>query len=616
MNFVQYLSKRNICNSEAWISRCRDYDFVSLDIYGTSLIRLVEKPEDVFLRVEKRSGIIGYALERKKAQKAAMEKHGISTDIFDIYEELSEQIKLSDKKIRELIRFEIEEEKNCSIPNMAVIKLISDCKAKGKIVVFTSDMYLPSGILAEILKEKGLIGYDELIVSCEYGKSKGKGDLFRFVYDKYRHLCKRFVHFGDGRRTDFLNAKLCNGFSSILVRIPRESAYEKLLLYSNDNHETVYSWAYNYLGGLVYGFCQWMEKKLEAGGYKKAIFLTREGAYIKGYFDKYYTGKCETETFYVSRRAIVPAMADIDWEEFLFFLKGTSCRIGELADIFDLSLTEMKNVAQKFGLDESTPIIFQKNHCAFLEFLRPCIEEYSRYQRHLLIHYMKQLRLIGKVALVDIGWRGSMQADLQKIVDYEGLDIHFTGLYLGEYNVEGIECEKKGFLCSEEERDCIPDVINATYFFENAFLLQIGTTKRYFEEKNRVIPVIDNKPKRVDDRILMIQQAMERSFDQIIQYKGYIELDFEEVAKNALHTTNYPTYALACELGDIPWYDLNTVKYIAKPEPFLTYLRSPRKIIYDMQKSGLNSAFLRRLFKLPLPYFAVYKKWKNSKGSR
>lgn len=616
MNFVQYLSKSNVCNSEAWISRCTDYDFISLDIYGTSLIRLVEKPEDVFSRVEKRSGIKGYALEREKAQKAAMEKHNISANIFDIYKELSEQIKLSDETIKELIRFEIEEEKSCSIPNIAVINLIKDCKAKGKTVVFTSDMYLPSEILAEILKEKGLTGYDELIVSCEYGKSKGKGDLFRFVYDKYRHLCKRFIHFGDGRRTDFLNAKLCKGFSSTLVRISRESAYEKLLLYSNDNHETVYSWAFNYLGGLVYGFCQWMEKELEAGGYQKAIFLTREGAYIKGYFDKYYTGKCETETFYVSRRAIAPAMADIDWMEFLLFLKGTSCRIGELADIFDFSLTEMKDVAQRFEINETTPIILQKNHCNFLEFLRPCIEEYSRYQRHLLVRYMKQLGLNGNVALVDIGWRGSMQADLQKIVDSEGLDIHFTGLYLGEYDVEGIECEKKGFLCSEEEPDCIPDVINATYFFENAFLLQTGTTKRYLEEKDRVIPVVDNKPKKVDDRILMIQQAMELSFNQIIHYKKYIELGFEKVAKKVLYTTNYPTYTLACELGDIPWYDLDTAKYIAKPEFFLAYLRSPRKIISDMQKSGLNSAFLRRLFKLPLPYFAIYKKWKNSKGSR
>lgn len=613
---IQFLSKRNICNSEVWIDRCSDYDFISLDIYGTSLIRLVETPEDVFRRVEKKTGIKGYALEREKAQKVAMEKKGIFTNIFDIYEELNNQIKLSEKKINKLLRFEIEEEKNCSIPNVAVINLIRDCNAKGKKVVFTSDMYLPAWILAEILKEKGLTGYDDLIVSCDYGKSKGAGDLFHFIYNKYRHTCKRFIHFGDGRKTDFLNAKFCKGFSSTLVRTSKEDAYEKLILYSNDNHRTVYAWAFNYLGGLIFCFCQWLGKELKTGAYKKAIFLTREGAYLKEFFDKCYSGTCITEIFYVSRRVIVPAMADFDWGELVSFLRGTSCRIEEFADIFGFPLIKINEIAQKFEFVENLPIVSQKKYNLFLEFMRPQIEEYSKYQRKLLIRYIKQLELEGDVALVDIGWRGSMQANLQKIVDHEGISIHFLGLYFGAYDVAGIECEKKGFLCSEDNPGYISDVINATFLFENIFLLQAGTTKRYKEEGKKIIPVIDDKPKEISDQILMIQQAMEKSFYQLVLFKDYINVSFEKTIQKALHTTNFPTYALACELGDIPWYDLDTVRYIAKPEPFMFYFRFPRKIISDMQRSGLNSAFLRRLFKLPLPYFIIYKRLKKKKGSR
>lgn len=586
MNVVPYFSKRHISDCREWTKKCKEYDLISLDIYGTSLIRLVASPEDVFFRIEKRCAIKDFANKRKKAQDTAIEKLGVSATIYDIYDELEDELDLNKDDVSKIIQIEIEEEKKCSIANSAVIELIKECKIEGKTVVFTSDMYLPSGILSEILKEKGLKGFDDIIVSCECGLSKGRGDLFAHVYNRYKDSCKRFIHIGDGRRTDFLNARLSRKFSSALVRISRENAYEKILMYGSCNKNIVYKWAFDNMGGIMYAFCQWIDSELLAGKYKKAVFLTREGAYIKGFFDLYYKGNYETNIFYVSRRSIIPAMADFDWNEFLIFLKGTSCRIGEFADVFGFSKEEVEMTAQKYGLNGTTPIVLQKKHEDFLESLRAQIVSYACEQRKYLVKYMKQLGLKGNIALVDIGWRGTMQADLQKIADHEGLGIRFIGLYLGEYDVEGINCQKKGFLCSEEKSSRIPDVINATYFLENALLMPIGTTKRYYESSGRVFPETGGNVREAVDRIKLIQEAMKRSFGLICEYRGYVDIDAEKLIKKTLDTTNNPTYMLACELGDIPWYDLDTVKYIAKPDTFGKYLRSPKKIVYDMQKSG------------------------------
>ena len=111
MNVVPYFSKRHISDCREWTKKCKEYDLISLDIYGTSLIRLVASPEDVFFRIEKRCAIKDFANKRKKAQDTAIEKLGVSATIYDIYDELEDELDLNKDDVSKIIQIEIEEEK-------------------------------------------------------------------------------------------------------------------------------------------------------------------------------------------------------------------------------------------------------------------------------------------------------------------------------------------------------------------------------------------------------------------------------------------------------------------------------------------------------------------------
>ena len=72
-------------------------------------------------------------------------------------------------------------------------------------------------------------------------------------------------------------------------------------------------------------------------------------------------------------------------------------------------------------------------------------------------------------------------------------------------------------------------------------------------------------------------------------------------------TLNNPSYKMAKCMGNITYKDYGEIKYVARPDSLFRYLREPGKFYYDFHHCGWNSAFCKRLFKLSLPYFKIYK---------
>ena len=69
-------------------SRCKHYDVISIDIFDTSLIRLVNKPEEIFKIVGEKLGLQSFAAARISAQLSVEKRIGAKTTINDIYQEL------------------------------------------------------------------------------------------------------------------------------------------------------------------------------------------------------------------------------------------------------------------------------------------------------------------------------------------------------------------------------------------------------------------------------------------------------------------------------------------------------------------------------------------------
>ena len=67
-----------------------------------------------------------------------------------------------------------------------------------------------------------------------------------------------------------------------------------------------------------------------------------------------------------------------------------------------------------------------------------------------------------------------------------------------------------------------------------------------------------------------------------------------------------PTYREACLLGDLEHDDFK-VTYFAKQNTLSCYIKNPNVFINDFFASPWKIGFLKRLLRISLPYFELYK---------
>lgn len=612
-----YIGKKAVRHADRLLEICRHYDFISVDIFDTALIRLTDEPAGVFKRMEKAAenlGIAGFKEKRIAAQNAAEGIYGVRTGLSQIYETFASMFSVKKEVLKELEKAEIDMEIRCTIANRAIIKLLHDCKKSGKTAVFISDMYLPSAVLKKMLGKQGITGYEEIFVSNEAGRSKADGSIFKAVHQKYKSRCKKFLHIGDMPRPDGLNPVKSGCFSSLLLPVCGQGAYEKIVHYRMKSGEGIeYQWGFQYLAPALFGFCVWLEKKIKENRIRQTLFFTREGAFLKAFYDIYDPAdSIHGSVFYVSRRSIITALSDIDWEETCKYIRYTKSTVGEIQDLFCIDREKLMFHASSFGLQESDCISESCQAGEFLSSMKELCCSYSAKQRELLDTYIKEKRLSSAAAAVDIGWRGSMQYYLQELFQVLGQDTQLYGFYFGEYEADSITGKKQGYLCSHERKAYIDDAVNASFVLENVLMPDMGTVKRYMERDGRTVPVLSenmNDRKKIEE----VQRGAMDAGRLMYRYKELLKETYFEPAAALMKSLDYPDYRLACSLGDIAWKDVETVRYVAKPDKLPVYLRRPGKMVRDIQQCGWNSAFCRRLLRLPLPYFDIYHAVKQQK---
>jgi hypothetical protein len=136
----------------------------SHDIFDNLIARRCIEAKNIFSEVEKKSGIVDFAVNR-----ALAEQHIYKTDytIDDIYNELSKLLKVSDETINYLKILEI----NCEIENSIPITNNINKIEHGDILI--SDMYLPKNIINELLTRSKITKQAGFILTT-HGKSSKK----------------------------------------------------------------------------------------------------------------------------------------------------------------------------------------------------------------------------------------------------------------------------------------------------------------------------------------------------------------------------------------------------------------------------------------------------------
>lgn len=605
---------------------------ISFDVFDTLIKRSVARPSDLFLLMENhlsnsRPEIpAGFAQKRMKAEKDAYEDSQHPANLEEIYNKLRQEY---GEDTDELMNLEIQMELRGCQPNPQYVKWFHQCTASGKTVVLISDMYLPSQVISQMLNKCGICGYKKLFVSCECGACKGDGSLFRLAL---KELCIRpneLLHIGDNPRGDFLVPRLM-GVKTILVcndqkhicKSPKSIQKEAELAYrtmracirNGKQDMAVYEkMGCEFFGPQLYGFSQWLADRLCQDEISDVYFLARDGYMLKRAFDELHIEGIKTNYMYCSRRAFqVPLFwldSDLEMVKDMFSFRRTMTfrrfflQLGLDPDVYQSKIERWGiDLDRIYDFNEFIRIVERVYETIRVDVVQNAKEEYAA-----LMEYLRSLDFQKKIAVVDIGFRGTIQYCLERLLKSESSEIQIKGYYLNASKkyIEKYGIKAEGYVYREQPYDLL---------FEAQFLAQDGSLKRFKLEEGKSVPILEAPEYTANGQGLLNEEPIIREYQtgaiRFIQYMrevmplDAIKVNSDSAMCNIERLLTMPSLKEARLWGDFRFLNF-TRGYLAHPQSWLTYLLHPGRLKEDLLSSGWRIGFMRRLCLLPLPYQSV-----------
>ena len=521
---ISYNSKKDLENSFNnssyslkkinWLDETRkinidEYDIISFDVFDTAIIRLFESPTDIFKYIEENRNIENFSKKRIHSEHKAREIYSDKKDITldEIYSNLDINSKI-----------ELESELLFTSANPAIYDLYSRAILSNKKIYFVSDMYLSNNHIKNILNTNGYTKYDELYVSSIDNLPKGDGS--RFIALKEKVGKQKILHIGDNAIADFewpqklgINAiKYHNPddfFSNDALIGPmyrkiksKESLYLSFVLglyrkwKYGDKSTGWSSWrdiGFLFGGPLIYNFAKYIKENSEKEN--KLYFLARDGMIIKYIYDEFFKPSDQiTSYLQTSRRAMTFPLFSMSKEqcivsnqlELYSAIQPSSTadeifeRIAypELQEIF-LDLT---NSASQHNIISNKTVknILNKNH--------GLLNSKAKIETQGLINYLEDIRFFDSPAtLIDVGWNGTIQDSLIKILEITNKKQKIDGIYLGVSPNANSATDKKGYIFDPKNKKDFKNVSLYLDFIElltsapDAGLLKYTTEKPFLE---------------------------------------------------------------------------------------------------------------------------------------
>lgn len=444
------------------------HDVISFGIFDILIMRKTLFPQDVFDLVQDKicsDEIDDFNSIRTKAER---ESPNLNTNIYGIYDYLQKSTGISDEEKEYLLHLEMEVEKQVLVRREKMVNMLEYAVKEGKRVYLISDMYLPGVILKEILTHLGIQGFEEIFVSCDYGKNKENG-LYEIFKDK---VCgNSYLHIGQNDYADFC----ANNFGIDIFIIQsawnmlRMSTYGRVVnflksvndrsmlglciakvfnnpfcMYKTFGRPRIHNIAdfgYLFLGPLVTNFIIWLVNELEQGDYDDILFSARDGFLIQ----KLYNTVVEEMKlkdmpkgvyFQTSRKLCTSASMeneeDIEW----------------LAQCYPeyVHLPE-KMMRIRFGLSEEEILSYDEQKYSDFELVHYALahkDKIYKTSERIRKNYLTYMKKIGlergkKYALFDFHAAGTSEYFLSKIVPYE-----LEGIYVcRQYEYKNKVCNIK-----------------------------------------------------------------------------------------------------------------------------------------------------------------------------
>jgi HAD superfamily hydrolase (TIGR01549 family) len=643
-------------------------EYVSFDIFDTLIFRNVSTPTDIFTIVkevyEKKYTKLNfnYPITRIKAEKKARaymlnESNHNEVRLDEIYKILVSW-GVDEDTCNKLMQLEIDTELVFTKRNKYIYSFYKYCIQKNKKVIVTSDIYLSLSTIMDILKNNGYVYFYKVYLSSEIRKNKSTGSLYEYIINDLEVGPAKILHIGDNIYSDIsvakklgiktyhyertntssLNLKLKNQFRIIKNRLGLannvqivESIYKSLISnkfsLNNDiqnnssSNEFWYQFGYTYIGILYYGFTKWLIRETRNNNIDHIYFLSRDGYIIKIVYDlltKDNKNRLPSKYVYASRRAFnIPGIEKMDRSALDFLISYCyGLNVAQILERINLKPENYIKEIRATGFTNKFNVIKSKTDEAKLEDLFMSIFSHVKNvaikEKELIYNYFNQENLFNSshVAVVDLGWHGTLQNSLTKLLKTFNANTQLTGYYYGTFGkakpfIKRNQLKTNSYLFNF-------GLPRKFYLFAkfNINLLEFihsaphGSVIHFKKNGKTIIPIFDKDFSK--SRRVKVKQLQDGAIDfikdiAILNKFNDFEIPIETAIKPLQHVLENPTYIEATKLGDIEYTegfgDKYIKKYLAKPSHSTNFFAGQIANLNSFKASPWKTGYLRRASK-------------------
>lgn len=460
-----------------------DVKVVSFDFFDTIMSRRVAKPADLFVLLgksirhllafdvtpERFAQLRAAAEERARSQGATRE-----IDIHAIYRQFPEGFFKEGVELDTLVEAELAQEAKSLFPLSYIVELMQDLAVRGKRIVVVSDTYLTAAHLKRLWGNSAP-GVDiTFFASSEYGTGK-YAELFPRVLKKLKIKGNEMVHVGDNYGSDVktpasqgVRAHLLPHGSGLFWNLwadevsANHTASERqhpelgdfgltalrakvcvhLSAAGVDNPNHVLYGA-QVLGPALAVFAAWVRACAKESGISDVLPLMREGHMITQLLNQYADEDLSVCPTYLSRRLLFQAgLANASVDDLRNLRFGNlESSVEDYLKLINLRLTDvpaLRSLARKGLNDDATfeaVIAAIRADNTAMDLIRQRGADVRQgILRHLetLCPGISDTELAGvqRIAVVDVGWNGTIQRLLQQLLDDAGWKVEIHGYYM------------------------------------------------------------------------------------------------------------------------------------------------------------------------------------------
>ena len=374
--------------------------------------------------------------------------------------------------------FELSVESAMLVPRKALIDWVRKLHLQGKKILVASDIYLPAAHLEKLIERGGFFDcVDGVISSADSFLAKASGQGFSLMRDRFHIDPAHWLHVGDNPISDGLRPAEF-GLKALILRDGREkmrkgiirrywnygrgrpffrgrAVQQAMLPMEGENipRPSLYIEGYNLFAPVIGSFLLRLAEKTRTLNISHIFFLSREGWMFQQYWKKMLPHLPQAALLpsnsylYVSRMALAGAACAYQGltpqNAAIAFLPSGNRDFRDICRIFKLDGEACLPYLQRHDLDLASslspqyPETTDKNRICFAELLedeafQKEVQLQTRPHNNALIRYLEQEDFFSHsdVAIVDIGWLGSIQRFLYEAVAHRADCPRFHGMLL------------------------------------------------------------------------------------------------------------------------------------------------------------------------------------------